>query len=171
MGSEPDAPRRGRARDGEWQPSGGVTGDRLTLRTDRDAEASLAALAEAAGEWGGEWERDGTGGRLALPVHAGLRRGVVQVQASAHDLASGSELVLRVEEARWELRRSAALLLLVALLGALAATLWPFVPALEPFPPLGLILAVAAWLAVLGRLRHRGLRELLAEVEDRLEEE
>ena len=164
-------PRPERAAAGkEWQPSGGVAGDRLTLRSRREPDAALDALGEATAEWGGEWERQGTGGRLALPVHGGLRQGVLQVQASAHAVEGGSELVLRVEQADWELRRSAALLLLVALLGAVAATLWPFVPALQPFPPLGLVVAVAAWLAVLTRLRHRSLRELLAEIEARLEE-
>ena len=64
----------------------------------------------------------------------------------------------------------AGLLLLVALLGAATATLWPFVPALQSLPPLGLVLAVAAWLAVLTRLRHRSVAELLDEVGSRLEE-
>jgi hypothetical protein len=153
----------------EWRPSGGVEGDRLTLRTGSDPEAALAALAEATAEWDGEWEREGTGGRLALPVQGGLRHGVVQVQASAHAVAGGSELVLRTERADWHLRRSATLLLLVALLGAIAATLWPFVPALQSLPPLGLVLAVAAWLAVLTRLRHRSVREFLDDVETKLE--
>lgn len=161
--------RRGRLKE-QWRASGGVEGDRLTLRSGSDPEAALAALAETAAEWEGEWEREGSGGRLALPVQGGLRHGVVQVQASAHAVAGGSELVLRTERADWHLRRSATLLLLVALLGAVAATLWPFVPALQSLPPLGLVLAVAAWLAVLTRLRHRSVAELLDEVGARLEE-
>lgn len=162
-------PERGGRRGEAWRASGGVAGDRLVLRTASDPEAALAALAETAAEWDGEWAREGGGGRLALPVQGGLRQGVVQVQASAHAVAGGSELVLRTESAHWALRRSATLLLLVALLGAAAATLWPFVPALQSLPPLGLLLAVAAWLAVLTRLRHKSVREFLDEVEARLE--
>ena len=147
-----------------------MEGDRLTLRTGSDPDAALDALGEAAAEWEGEWAREGNGGRLALPVQGGLRHGVVQVQASAHPVAGGSELVLRTEQAHWHLRRSATTLLVVALLGALAATLWPFVPELQSLPPLGLVLAVAAWLAVLTRLRHRSVAELLDDVAARLEE-
>lgn len=162
-------PERGRGSKEPWRASGGVEGDRLTLRTGSDPEAALAALGEAAAEWEGEWEREGTGGRLALPVQGGLRHGVVQVQASAHPVTGGAELVLRTERADWHLRRSAVLLLLVALLGAATATLWPFVPALQSLPPLGLVLAVAGWLAVLTRLRHRAVAEFLDDIETKLE--
>jgi hypothetical protein len=143
-----------------------------SLDTARDVTATLAAVEEVGGFWGAEWQRQGTGGELELPVQAGLRHGLLRVAVATAALdGGGTRLELRVVEQRWVLHRPAVGLLVVAGLGSLAAVAWPFLPALGGVVPLALVLAVGAWLGVLSRLRNRGLAELLAEVEERLERE
>jgi hypothetical protein len=143
-----------------------------SLDTARGVTATLAAMEEVGGFWGAEWQRQGTGGELELPVQAGLRHGLLRVAVTTAALdGGGTRLQLRVVEQRWVLHRPAAGLLVVAGLGSLAAVTWPFLPALGGVVPLALVLAVGAWLGVLSRLRNRGLDELLAEVEERLERE
>ena len=140
------------------------------LRTTADAPTALAAVADAAEAWGGSWELREGGGLLRLPVQAGLRHGELEVGVAATGLpAGGVELAFGVERAAWTVHRTAAGLLVMAALGALATLLWPFVPALGPLAPMGVVLAVAAWLVVLSRLRHHGLAELTEEVGERLE--
>ena len=132
-------------------------------------EAALAAVAAAAEEWGAEWEPRDAGGRLHLPVQAGLRHGRLDVAVAATPAAAGGvELAFDVAAAAWSIHRTAVGLLVIAGLGALATLLWPFVPALGPLAPMGLVLGVAAWLVVVSRLRHHGVAELLEDVADRL---
>ena len=140
------------------------------LRTERDREAALAALATTVEAWAGEWTAQGDGGELRVPVEAGLRRGFLRARVSAAAVSGGSEVVLEVVEARWWVHRAAVALLLGAAIPALAGALWPFYPAVGPLVPLGLGLGVASWLAILARLRHRGSAELLADVEAAMEE-
>lgn len=141
------------------------------LHTPAEPELALAAVAEAAEDWGGSWERQGTGGRLRLPVQAGLRHGVLDVAvATAGAAGGGTEASFTEEAAAWRVHRPAAGLLFVALVGSLACVLWPFFPALVPLAPMGLVLGVGAWLVVLSRLRHQGLAELVEDVQGRLAE-
>jgi hypothetical protein len=140
------------------------------LRTGVAAPVALATVGAAAEAWGGTWEpRDG-GGLLHLPVQAGLRHGVLEVGVTATGLpAGGVELAFGVQDAAWRIHRTGVGLLVLAALGALAMVLWPFVPALSPLAPMGVVLGVAAWLVVLSRLRHHGLAELAEDVAERLE--
>lgn len=139
------------------------------LDAQRDRETVLATLAEVAELWGGEWRREGNGGALELPVQAGLRHGLLDLRVETTALGvAGTRLELRVERERWVLHRAAVGMLVIAGLGSLAGVLWPFFPALGTVLPLALVLGVGAWLGVLSRLRNRGVRELLAEVEERL---
>jgi hypothetical protein len=140
------------------------------LRTERDRDAALAALATTVEDWHGEWTASGQGGELRVPVEAGLRRGFLRarVTATSHDRAS--ELAIEVLESRWWLHRTAFALLLAAAIPAIAAMLWPFYPAVAPLVPLGLVLGAASWLAILARLRHRGAAELAGDVEAALAE-
>lgn len=140
----------------------------LRLRTPRDRAAVLAAVASTVEDWGGEWTTAGDGGELRLPVEAGLRRGFVRGRATT-TAASTSELTLEIVEERWWMHRVALALLLGAAVPAMAGVLWPFVPAVAPLVPLGLVLGAASWLAILARLRHRGPAEFLAAVESALE--
>ena len=139
------------------------------LRTERDLEKALAALAWTVEDWGGEWTASGNGGELRVPVEAGLRRGFVRARVTATATSRGSELTIEIVEARWWMHRVAVALLLGAAVPAMAGVLWPFVPAVAPLVPLGLVLAAAAWLAILARLRHRGTAEFLRDVETALE--
>lgn len=149
-------------------PLEGGTAERR-LRSARDLEAALTAVAAAADDWGGEWRREGTGGRLDLPAQAGLRHGLLQLAVRGRDEgARGSELAFALTEERWLLHRPAVALLLAAALGGVAILLWPFVPGLGGLVPLALVLGVGAWLVVVSRLRHHGLTEFLADLDDRL---
>ena len=140
------------------------------LRTTVAAPAALAAVTEAAEAWGGTWEPRAGGGLLRLPVQAGLRHGELEVGVTATGLpAGGVELAFGIEGAQWRVHRTGVGLLVLAAVGALAMVAWPFVPAIAPLAPMGLVLGVAAWLVVLSRLRHHGLAELAADVAERLE--
>ncbi|HEV8237889.1 MAG TPA: hypothetical protein VGS57_00810 [Thermoanaerobaculia bacterium] len=143
----------------------------LRLQTARDRAAALAAVASTVEDWNGEWTAAGDGGgELRLPVEAGLRRGFVRGRVTATAAAAGSELALEIVESRWWVHRVAVALLLGAAIPASAGVLWPFVPAVAPLVPLGLVLGAAAWLAILARLRHRGPAEFLSDVEAALDE-
>ena len=140
------------------------------LRSQRDREAALQVLSTTVEDWQGEWTASGEGGELRVPVEAGLRRGFLHARATATSADRGSELAIEVIETRWWIHRTAAALLLGAAVPAIAGILWPFFPAVAPLVPLGLVLAVASWLAILARLRHRGAAEFVADVEATLNE-
>jgi hypothetical protein len=142
---------------------------RHALRTEAATADALLALGRAVEAWGGEWTARNDGGELRLPVRAGLRAGVIHGRADTSAVASdANELAIAVVSEEWELQRAAVALLVGAGIPALAVVLWPFVPALAPLVPAGLVLAAACWLAILARLRHHGIDELLAEVEAEL---
>jgi hypothetical protein len=128
----------------------------------------LAELASVAELWGAEWQREGNGGRLDLPVQAGLRHGLLQIAATTTAVDGGTRLELAVHSQRWVLHKPATGMLVVAGLGSLAGVAWPFLPALTPVVPLALVLAVGAWLGVLSRLRNHNLPELVLELGERL---
>ncbi len=129
-----------------------------------DSAAALAAVGRVADEWGGEFERQSGGGRLLLPVVAGLRRGWVRGQVTATPAGEGTKLALAVEEADYHLHLAAVAVLLLALAGSLVTVLWPFFPRLLAAAPLGAALALAAWLLVVARLKNSGPEEFLAQV-------
>lgn len=144
-------------------------------RRERDLAAApaaaLAALGEEVAAWGGAWRPHGTdGGELTLPVLAGLRAGRLEARAEVSALGGGSRLVLVETAADWRLQAPAVAILALAALASLAVVLWPFFPQLGGLLPLALVLAVAAWLFVVARLRNQGLEELLAAVAERLGE-
>ena len=123
------------------------------------ADEALASIAEAAEAWGAEWSRQGTGGRLALPVTAGLRHGILDGRVWTEpggEGGRGTRVRFRVDETRWALHWRAVVILLFGALGAVAFTLWPFYPALLAVAPVSLVLAFAAWFLVASRLRNAG---------------
>ena len=139
-------------------------------RTRHSRDATLAAVERAAELWGAAWRADGWGGRLELPVTAGLRRGVVRGRLSVVEAADGSRVLFTVEESRHTLNRAALGVLLLGGIGALAATLWPFFPALLAVAPLAIVLALSAWLLVASRQGTSGpddFLELVATLPDR----
>jgi hypothetical protein len=124
-------------------------------------EAALSAVARAAEMWGGEFERQGGGGRLHLPVLAGLRRGFVAGPLQVEPIAEGSRLVFRPEDQDHYLHTPSLVILLISVAGALLTVLWPFYPRLLPLAPFGVLLALGGWFLVLTRLRTSGPDEFL----------
>ncbi len=137
------------------------------LRCDlaEDPVTSLNLVAMAADDWGGLWQAEGRGGgRLGLPVVAGLRRGWVAGQLTAEPAGAGSRLTYRVDKGEYRVRKTAAVVLLLAALGALVTMIAPFVPSLWRFVPLGILLCVGAWLFVVARLRNSGPEEFFQDL-------
>lgn len=134
------------------------------------SRASLNLLEHGAARWGAEWERRGDGGRLRLPVMAGLRRGWLDgvVTATEREVAEQSltRLELRVEESEWHTDRTGVMVLCCALFGALITIVAPFFPRLWGLVPFGIVLAAAAWFFVLAKLRNSGPEEFLESVVD-----
>ena len=124
------------------------------------AEA-LATVSEVAEAWGAEWQPGINGGRLRLPIAAGLRLGEANARVSVEPAASGSLIVLEVEETHWRIRQPAVVVLTLGALGALVVTLWPFYPPLLALAPVALIFTTVAWLLVVSRLRTSGPEDFL----------
>lgn len=138
--------------------------DRHAVTSSLAPHEALSEVARAVEDWGGRWQPGIDGGRLELPVTAGLRRGVLAGRLAVEGHPAGSRLSLEVEESRWELHRSAVVVLLLGAAGALSVTLWPFFPALLGLAPVGAILAFAAWFLIVSRLRTTGAEEFLEQL-------
>ena len=128
-------------------------------------EAALAALGEAAGIWNADLDRDSTGGRIRLPVIAGLRRGILTARVTVEPDGDGSRLVLREEGREDALQVQAVIVLLAAVAGAALTVIWPFYPDLLPLAPFGALLALGGWFLVISRLRTSGPEEFLEAVQ------
>ena len=128
-------------------------------------EETLDAVEHAAEFWGADWHRHGTGGRLELPVHAGVRRGWLTARLSAEPEppgeGSGTVLTVSVESSHYRLQTAAVSILGIGGVGGLALTLWPLYPPLLALAPLALIFVVVAWLFVASRLQNSGVEEFL----------
>ena len=123
--------------------------------------AALAAAARAASDWGAELTPATGGGRLRLPVTAGLRRGILEGELLAEALPEGSRLSFRVEKSAYTLKPAPVAVLLLGALGGLILVVWPLYPPLLRLAPLGIVLALGAWFVVLSRLRVSGPEEFL----------
>ena len=124
-------------------------------------EAALELLATAADLWGASWQASSSGGTLHLPVVRGLWRGVEQCRVDVSCGKSGSAIELTVEESRHSVNRSAVVVLLFGGMGGLIVAFWPFFPGLMPLLPVAVVLAVAAWLLVVARLRSSSPEDFL----------
>lgn len=138
-----------------------MTPEEHTIQLDLSPEAALAAVAREAEEWGGTFERDCLGGRLRLPVEAGLRRGVVSGPLTAAPAEGGTRVTFRCEESVYVVQAAAVSALIVAGAGALLTMAWPLYPTLLVVAPLGAVLALGGWFLVLSRLRNSGPEEFL----------
>lgn len=136
------------------------------IELDLPAEASLAAVATVAADWGALWEPDGWGGRLTLPVVAGLRRGHLIGRVHARERGAGTHLSLDIDAEQLTVNRPAVAVLAGGGAGGLAVALWPFWPPLLGLVPLGAVLALCAWFLVTSRLRHAGVEDFLEQVTD-----
>jgi hypothetical protein len=127
-----------------------------------DPAATLAAVARAARGWGAEWQGGRDGGRLALPVVLGLRRGLLVGRLSVVPTgAASSRLVWTLEESRLEVQSAAVAVLFFAAVPLVATVAWPFYPPLAKLLPVAMVLGFAAWWLVIARLRSSGPEEFL----------
>lgn len=140
----------------------------LSVELTAPPSEALAAVARTAKEWGADWQPHEGGGRLTLPLSAGLRVGLLDGRLEARAGGRGTRLVIRVERAVYRLRRGPLGILLLGALGSLPVILWPFRPQLLALAPAGLVLAFLAWFLVAARLRTAGAEEFLEAVRDRL---
>jgi len=127
-------------------------------------EAAVSAVQKTAEEWGAEFQRDGLGGQLHLPILAGLRRGLMSGRIEVRPEAEGSRVVFWPETSNYYVQTSAVMILLLAVGGALLTVLWPFFPHLLSVAPFGAVLALGGWFLVISRLRTSGPDEFLEAV-------
>ena len=133
---------------------------------ERSPAAGRELVREAVLGWGGSW--DEASGALELPLLAGVRRGVARGTLTIEEHERGCRAVLSVHEETFSLRGDAVVVLCVSAAGALSTVVWPVVPALLPFVPFGVVLALAGWFLVISRLvtnRPEDVFETLAELE------
>ena len=136
---------------------------RMELR--EDPVTSLNMVSMNASAWGGIWQAEGRdGGRLGIPVSAGLRRGWVAGQLTVKPTAEGSLLIYRVDKSDYQLQKPAVLTLLLASLGAAVTLVAPLIPSLLGFVPIGILLGIAAWFLVIARLRNSGPEEFFEDL-------
>jgi hypothetical protein len=130
------------------------------------AAASFKALRHKAELWGGGWQGEGLGGRLVIPVLAGLRRGLVGYAVSASDTPQGTRLEFIEEESDLKVHGPTVIVLLIAAAAALTCLVVPFVPKLLPLLPPCVVLCLATWLFIVARMRNSGLEEFIVDLED-----
>ena len=127
-------------------------------------EEAVSAVQKTAEEWGAEFERNGSGGQLRLPVLAGLRRGLMTGMIEVRPEVEGSRVVFWPEQSVYHVQVSAVVVLLVAVSGGLLTVLWPFFPHLRPGAAFGASLALGGWFLVISKLRTSGPDEFLEAV-------
>jgi hypothetical protein len=133
-----------------------------TLRVAAEPAAALAAVGRAAEEWGAAWEAGSSGGRLELPVSAGLRHGRLSGPIAVSAAGAGeAELAFQPERSEYHLWLPAIVVLVAAAAGAALTVVWPFYPQLLPVAPFGAIAALGGWFLVVTRLQNRGAEEFL----------
>ena len=113
---------------------------------------ALAAVGKAAEAWGADWERGIEGGRLGLPIAAGIRRGLACGEVRVEHAGGGSRVSFRAEERVFYVQTTAVGILVLAAAGGALTVAWPFFPALLPLAPLGAIVALSGWFLVVSRL-------------------
>ena len=126
-----------------------------------DEEETLSAAEEAAEVWGADWRRTGRLVEIALPVKAGLRRGLLRGSLFAEPSESGSQLIFQVEESQYQVAWREFLVLLMGAAGGLSTIVIPFFPHLYPLLPMAFLLPLVAWFLVVSRSRSRGAQDFL----------
>ena len=129
--------------------------------------AALKSLGALADTWGGGWKGEGQdGGRLVIPVLAGLRRGYVGYAVSARSESKGTRLHFVEEESDLKVHQPTLIVLLIAACAGLSTLVMPFVPKLLPLLPPAVVLCLATWLFIVARLRNSGLDEFMEDLAD-----
>jgi hypothetical protein len=139
----------------------------LTADLPLGVEEAVELVADLADAWGGELERGGPAPRLALPVAAGIRHGLVEGTIAVRRLgAGGSRVELSVERESYRLHLSAVAVLSIGAAGGLFLILAPLIAgrqAMQLLPP-AFIVMLAAWFLVASRMRHRSAADFLDEL-------
>lgn len=115
-------------------------------------EVARTGVDRAAEAWGADWRPGINGGRLHLPIAAGIRRGSVQGELRIEAAGRGSRLRFLPAEAVYEVQTGAVIILLLAAAGGVMTVVWPFFPDLLPLAPLGALIALSGWFLVISRL-------------------
>ncbi len=137
-----------------------------------DPRTALRVVGEAAEAWGATWKTRGEQGLwLRLPVMAGVRYGWVAGGVDVETAEDKSQMVYRVDESEYRLDKATVFTLVLAALGAIVSMIGPFFPSLIRLMPIGIMLTVAAWLFIVGRLRNSGPEEFFEDVVDELAED
>lgn len=127
-------------------------------------EQAVSAVGRTAEDWGAEFQRDGSGGTLHLPVVAGIRRGLVTGPVEVHPAGEGSRVTFRPEQSIYYVQTAAVMILLLSAFGGVLTFVWPFFPKLIAVAPFGALLALGGWFLVVSRLRSSGPEDFLAAV-------
>ena len=142
------------------------------LEIDADPATIRAAVARQVESWGAEWKPalEDSGGRLDLPVLAGVRYGRVAGTVTLEPLAEDrSRLTFEADEEQFRLQPQAAAFLALAGGGALILLLAPFFRQLWAFVPMAVLLTLAGWLFIAARLRNSGPEEFFDTLAEELE--
>lgn len=136
--------------------------ERHAVRVPVEADRAVKAVGEAAEDWTAAWDPGISGGRLELPVSAGLRHGRLTGRVDVTSAGAGhSEVLLRPERTEYRLWLPAVAVLVIAAAGGALTVLWPFYPELLPLAPFGAVFALVGWFLVISRLQNRGPQEFL----------
>lgn len=135
------------------------------MELDSSTRECLRELGNLAEDWGAEWQEEGRGGRLTLPVLAGVRRGLLSGHVRVEARKEGSRLTFQPQEEFYRVQRPVVVFLLLALCGALAILAAPLFPVLVPLLPLSALLMLAAWLFIVSSLRNSGPEEFFESLE------
>lgn len=127
-----------------------------------EPDRALKAVRDAADDWTAAWEPGIAGGRVELPVSAGLRHGRLTGRVDVASAGAGhTDVVLHPERTEYRLWLPAVAVLLIAAAGGALTVLWPFYPELLPLAPFGAVFALVGWFLVISRLQNRGPQEFL----------
>jgi len=110
-------------------------------------------MADHTADWGGDWTATDSGGEVALPVAAGLRRGLIEGTVTVSPREGGCTVTLEVTATAYSLNWVAVSILTFGATGGLVLLLWPLFPQLLALAPLAAIAAFSSWFLVASRLR------------------
>lgn len=122
-----------------------------------DPDGALDKLEAAAEAWGAEWHRRGTGGRLGVPVAAGLRSGWLESEVRTERSHGGTRVCFFAEKESYHLQASAVFVLILGAVCGLFLVVAPLLEKLVALAPIALLFVVLAWLLVASRLKNRSI--------------
>jgi len=129
----------------------------------------LEQLVELVGHWGGTWHAGGaTGGRMVLPVRAGMRYGRVEGEVNARAEGDGCRLSFETIQSAYRVRYTLFGFLVLGGFGGVIILAAPFAPHLLPLVPAGASVSIAAWMLIASRLETSGPEEFLGQLSQEL---